>query len=73
MAFILLRNTQSYQTKIQGKGWRAIETADIIVYDALVSSALMAEVPAHIRRIYVGKLKGHHSMQQADISALLVE
>ncbi|WP_420550398.1 uroporphyrinogen-III C-methyltransferase [Litorivicinus lipolyticus] len=73
MAFILQRNTQSYQTKIQGKGWRAIETADVIVCDALVSSALMAEVPAHIRRIYVGKLKGHHSMQQADISALLVE
>ena len=55
------------------KGWKALLDADVIVYDALVSDALMAQIPGHIRRLYVGKQKDRHSVSQARICRLLVE
>lgn len=58
---------------ITRKGWQRILEADILVYDALVSQELLDEIPAYIKRIYVGKRKGHHSMSQHDINQLLVE
>ncbi|MBT00229.1 MAG: uroporphyrinogen-III C-methyltransferase [Oceanospirillaceae bacterium] len=57
---------------ITRKGWRLLLAADVIVYDALVSDLLMEEIPAHIRRIYVGKRKGAHSASQEQICRLLV-
>lgn len=58
---------------ITRKGWKALLQADVIVYDALVSPALLNEIPAIIRRIHVGKQKGRHSVSQPQICALLVE
>lgn len=58
---------------ITRKGWRLLLNADLIVYDALVSAELMAEIPGHIARHYVGKRKGQHSHSQADICRLLVQ
>lgn len=58
---------------ITRKGWKALLAADVIVHDALVSDALMAQIPARIRRLYVGKQKGRHSVSQAQICRLLVE
>lgn len=58
---------------ITRKGWKALLQADVIVYDALVSKELMQEIPASIRRIYVGKQKGHHSVSQEQICCMLVE
>lgn len=58
---------------ITRKAWRLLEAADVVVYDALVSDELMAELPATTRRIYVGKRKGQHSMPQQAICQLLVD
>ncbi|WP_210396794.1 uroporphyrinogen-III C-methyltransferase [Motiliproteus sediminis] len=54
------------------KGWRLLQQADVIVYDALVSQALLDQLPAHIPLRYVGKRKGHHAMSQNAICELLV-
>lgn len=54
------------------KAWRLLQEADVLVYDALVSPAILAEIPPRVRRCYVGKRKGHHAMGQQDISRLLV-
>lgn len=58
---------------ITRKGWRLILQADVLIYDALVSDELLAEIPNSIPRIYVGKRKGQHSMSQDAICDLLIE
>ena len=55
------------------KGKRCLETADVVVYDALVGAALLEHCPKHTRRLYVGKRDGRHSLLQKDINALLVK
>lgn len=55
------------------KGLKALQTADVVLYDALVNPALLAEVPAHARRIYVGKRSGNHHLPQEEINLLLVQ
>lgn len=55
------------------KAWRLLQHADVVVYDALVSAAVMAEIPAQVKRLYVGKRKNQHSMAQSAISELLVQ
>lgn len=57
---------------ITRKGWSFILQADVLIYDALVSDELLEEIPSGIERIYVGKLKGRHSMSQEQICRLLV-
>lgn len=58
---------------ISMRGWKALQEADVVLYDALVSQELLAEIPVHIPTIYVGKRAGQHSYKQEDINALLVE
>ncbi len=55
------------------KGLKALQTADVVLYDALVNPALLDEVPAHAERIYVGKRAGKHRMSQEEINLLLVQ
>ncbi len=55
------------------RGREALERADVVVYDALVSEQLLAHAPPKAERIYVGKRAGRHSMPQNEINALLVE
>ena len=50
------------------KGKRAIERADVVVYDRLVSPELVAGKQA----IYAGKTPGSHSAPQEEINALLI-
>lgn len=50
-----------------------IARADVLVYDALVSSAIMERRRAAAEVVYVGKRGGHHTRTQAEINALLVE
>ena len=52
---------------------RLMQTADVVVHDRLVSDEIMACVPAHIRRVPVGKAAGFHPVPQDRINEILVE
>lgn len=47
------------------RGWRALEGADLVLYDSLVDLRLLEGLAAEC--IYVGKRCGRHSMTQAQI------
>jgi uroporphyrin-III C-methyltransferase/precorrin-2 dehydrogenase/sirohydrochlorin ferrochelatase len=51
---------------------RALQEADLIVYDRLVPEAVVAQGRRDAERIYVGKAKGAHSVTQAEINDVLV-
>lgn len=55
------------------KALRAIQTADVVVHDRLVSPEIMALVPPGTRRVDVGKLPKFHRVPQEAINALLVD
>lgn len=55
------------------KALKLIQSADVVVFDRLVSPEIMALVPAATRRISVGKTAGFHSVPQDRINAMLVE
>ncbi len=55
------------------KGLRCLRAAEVVIYDRLVNSALLDEVPASAQRIFVGKQPGRCSLRQEEINALLVE
>ncbi len=51
---------------------RALQEADVIVYDRLVPERVVAQGRRDAARIFVGKAKGNHSVGQDEINALLV-
>ena len=51
---------------------RALQEADLIVYDRLVPEAIVAQGRRDAERIYVGKAKGAHSATQAEINDIIV-
>jgi uroporphyrin-III C-methyltransferase len=55
------------------KAVKALEAADIVLYDALVSKEILALVPSGIPLISVGKRAGIHSHTQEQINSLIVE
>lgn len=55
------------------KAWRLLQQCDVLIYDALVSAALLAELPPTLERIYVGKRSGQHCVSQQEIGDLIVE
>ena len=55
------------------RGYRILEEADIILYDALVSMELLNDLNPNIPKIYVGKRCGEHSFSQEEINRLIVE
>ena len=55
------------------KAARLIGEADVIVYDRLVSDAVLALAPSGTTRIFAGKTAHNHVMPQEDINALLVK
>ena len=46
------------------KGMKAIQNADIILYDALISVSLLQCSPKGCKHIYVGKRKGKKEFSQ---------
>ena len=54
------------------KALRAINSADIIFYDHLVSEEICALFPKNTPALYVGKVKNNHSIPQEDLNQLLV-
>lgn len=55
------------------KAGQLIATADVVVYDRLVSASVMEMVPAGVPRIDVGKQPRRHPVPQEQINALLVK
>ncbi|MEX2319279.1 MAG: siroheme synthase CysG [Bauldia sp.] len=51
---------------------RALQEADVIVYDRLVPETVVAMGRRDARRVYVGKAKGAHAVTQGEINALIV-
>ncbi len=49
-----------------------IGTADVIVFDHLVSPAILDMAGAHAERIYAGKQRGDHALPQEELNLLLV-
>jgi uroporphyrin-III C-methyltransferase / precorrin-2 dehydrogenase / sirohydrochlorin ferrochelatase len=54
------------------RAYRLMQTADVALYDHLVSEEVLALLPATTRRIYVGKERQNHTMPQEAINDLLV-
>ncbi|WP_347160104.1 uroporphyrinogen-III C-methyltransferase [Pontibacter chitinilyticus] len=54
------------------KGVKALQQADVVLYDALVSPELLQHAPAAALKICVGKRAGKHSYKQSEINSLLV-
>lgn len=57
---------------ITRKGLKALQTADVVLYDALVAPELLEEIPASAQRIFVGKRAGCHYKKQEQINEMLV-
>jgi uroporphyrin-III C-methyltransferase len=55
------------------KAVRAIEEAQLIIYDNLVSQQIRDTFPKQAETMYVGKAKGAHSSTQEDINQQLIE
>jgi uroporphyrin-III C-methyltransferase len=54
------------------KGFKAIQYADVILYDALVSTELLQHSVEGCKHVYVGKRKGKKEFSQDEINSLLV-
>lgn len=54
------------------KAVKAIQSADIILYDALVNKDLLNHAPLQSARIYVGKRRAHKAFSQDEINEIIV-
>lgn len=54
------------------RGFRAVQSAQVLVYDDLIDDRLLSCAGESCERIYVGKRKGVHSMHQEEINTLLI-
>jgi uroporphyrin-III C-methyltransferase len=55
------------------KGIRALQTADVVLYDALVNDEILSFAPVNATKVYVGKRSGDHSFSQDNINRLMVD
>lgn len=55
------------------KGKTLLECADVVVYDALVSSPILDMIGSRAERINAGKRRGAHSLLQEETTKLLIE
>lgn len=55
------------------KGVKAIEQADVILYDRLVNQSLLDYASSEAKLVYCGKHPNHHSLPQEEINDLLVD
>ncbi len=55
------------------KGVKALQTANIVLYDALINRALLNYVPKNAKKIFVGKRKGFHRYSQDEINELIIK
>jgi uroporphyrin-III C-methyltransferase len=57
---------------ISVKGIKALSQADVVMYDALVNTELLAYAPAEAIKVFVGKRLGKCEFSQKDINDLIV-
>ena len=50
-----------------------LEHADVVIYDALVSPAILGTIAPHAEKIDAGKRRGRHSKLQSETTGLLIE
>ena len=55
------------------KGLRAIQQADVILYDRLINKQLLEHAKPDVELIFVGKLPNYHGVIQDRINSLLVQ
>lgn len=55
------------------KAARLLQAADVVLYDRLVSSDIVDMARRDAQRIYVGKRRAEHTLQQVEINQLLLE
>lgn len=55
------------------RGLRALQSADVVLYDALANPDFLLEAPAHAIKIYVGKRAGNHRFPQDKINQIIVQ
>jgi uroporphyrin-III C-methyltransferase len=55
------------------KGVKALQAADVVLYDALTNEALLEHAPADAIKVYVGKRSGEHSYPQGTINKLMID
>lgn len=55
------------------EAYEAMQEADVVLYDHLITPEVMDLVPQKTQRVYVGKQKGFHSKSQEEINALILE
>ncbi|TVP46803.1 MAG: uroporphyrinogen-III C-methyltransferase [Halomonas sp.] len=54
------------------KAYNRLQTAEVVLYDRLVSNEILAFISAHAQRFYVGKAASKHSVPQEGINQALV-
>jgi len=55
-----------------GRAIKALNAADVIIYDALISDEIVESFPLNAQAVFVGKRKGAHSASQHEINALMI-
>lgn len=55
------------------KGLKALSTADVVLYDALVDDALLDYIPKDAIRVFVGKRANRHAYSQLEINQMMVD
>jgi len=55
------------------KGKTLLENADVVIYDALVSEAILGMINPQAEQINAGKRRGRHSKKQPETTRLLIE
>jgi uroporphyrin-III C-methyltransferase len=55
------------------KGMKALQNADVVLYDALANDALLDYAPEACVKIYVGKRSKNHSYTQEEINQMLID
>jgi len=55
------------------KGVKALQAADVVLYDALVNEELLDFAPANAVKVFVGKRSGDPSFSQEAINRLMVD
>jgi uroporphyrin-III C-methyltransferase len=55
------------------KGLKALQTADVVLYDALANEVLLEHTPQYCIKIFVGKRADKHAFTQLEINELCVQ